>query len=248
LNSVEGVINAVLVLARLWNGRRAFGLRGTRGHSGLRPQQRVGRIAAGAPRGVTPTSGEDSYGDRRLVGTQFVDYSQPGFAVVYFDIGGGKRIAQSPPPPAQFFIRDGRVSARLEPNHLAQRAGGSLTVENQSTEVQIISCPARNLVKKLAPGEKTEIRRLRKGEMEVFLLGVPEHGGRIFVAPGPFAVVSSSGRFALQDLPPGRRRIAVWHPRFPPVSRWVELAAGEVTRIDLEVGVGVSEEVNNATD
>jgi hypothetical protein len=72
----------------------------------------------------------------------------------------------------------------------------------------------------------------------VFLLDVAGEQARVFAAPGPFRVVSSSGRYELRDLQPGRAHLRAWHPRFPPSSAWVDLAAGASQRVDFELRVG----------
>ena len=67
--------------------------------------------------------------------------------------------------------------------------------------------------------------------------GQGEAEARVFAAPGPFQVVSSAGRFALADLDPATARLHAWHPRFPPATDPVSLAAGTATRVDLELRV-----------
>jgi hypothetical protein len=199
--------------------------------------------------GLKPARGGGAYGDRRLAGSELVDYSQPGFAVVYRvmpDASSASGRAVRAPVP--LVIRDGQVAPRIEPSHAAQRVGGAIAIQNRSAAPRVVSCPAYGLVRELAPGEDLVLSDLRSGELALFLLDVPGQKARVFVAPGPFSVVTAGGRFALEDLSPGSQRLAVWHPRFPPVSRHVDLAAGVVTRVDLELGVGLSTDSNHAGD
>src|SRR5512138_1985343 len=95
---------------------------------------------------VAPAAGSHSYGDRELEGVAFVDYSKPGFAVVYADGAprAGDRVALA--------IRSGAAHAVLDPPHAALGAGGTIDVENASGEPHVVSCPAARLVKRLAPG------------------------------------------------------------------------------------------------
>ena len=58
-----------------------------------------------------------------------------------------------------------------------------------------------------------------------------------FVAPGLYAVVAKSGRFSLENVAPGHRTLHVWHPRFPPASRTLDLAPNSVARVDIQLGV-----------
>jgi hypothetical protein len=184
--------------------------------------------------GLTPgKAGSASYGDRRLRDVEFVDYSRPGFAVVY---------AEAPSPlggDLAFAIRDSRVGTRIEPAHGAVGAGGRVIVRNESPNAQVVSYPAADLVRKVAPGESLEIAVPRAGEQGLFLIGRPVEA-TVFAAPGPYTVVSASGRFAL-DLPPGPRRLRAWHPRFPTAAADVDLASGARVQVDFDLGLGHGE-------
>lgn len=183
--------------------------------------------------GVTPGGpGGASYGDRRLRDVEFVDYARPGFAVVY---------VQDKEPPGgllELSIRAFRAGTRLEPAHGAVGAGGRIVVRNASPDAHVFSYPAAGLVQRLQPGESAELRVARAGEQGLFVLDVPDPGATVFAAPGAFDVVSASGRFALRNLRPGHRELRVWHPRFPPAVRHVELAPNASLEVDLELGVG----------
>jgi len=192
------------------------------GYVRLVPREGVAAITSG---------GGHSYGDREIADAEFVDYSKPGFAVVYADgaapAAGRARVA----------IHAGVSAPGFEPPYAALGVGGSITVANESDAPHVVSCPGARLVRPLAPGESLEIRTDRPGEWEVFLLDAAGAEARVFAAPGPFEVVSSAGRFALADLAPGPTRIHAWHPRFPAAAVAVDLAAGQSTRVDLELRV-----------
>jgi hypothetical protein len=181
--------------------------------------------------GVTPGhEGAEAYGDRRLHEVRFVDYSRPGFAVVHGPgpAAGGR---------ATVVIRSGAREPRLDPPYAAIGAGGSILVENASAEPHVLSVPGAGRIQRLAPGEQLEIPTQQAGEQPLFLLDVPAARATVFVAPGPFAIVSAAGRFELQGLAPGSGLLKVWHPRFPPGEHAVEFPPGQVVRVDLELGV-----------
>jgi hypothetical protein len=160
-----------------------------------------------------------------------VDASNPGFAVVW---------VEAPPPrgsAAQVAIRDVVTGVRFEPVHAALAAGGTITIVNESSRPHLLSVPAAGLVRPLASGDSVPIANAAAGAWSLFLLDLPGAEARVFAAPGPFQVVSTSGRYALGDLAPGAARVHVWHPRFAPASRAVSLAADAPTRVDLELGV-----------
>ncbi len=182
--------------------------------------------------GVTPgRPGGGAYGDRRLRDVAFVDYAHPGFAVVYLD--GGR----SPGGRADVAIRDTRTRVVLSPEHAALGVGGVIVVRNDARDPHVVSCPAAQIVRRVAPGESVEIPASEAGERALFLLDAKSAEALVFVAPGPFAVTAEDGSFELHDLPPGTQRLRAWHPRFPPAARTVDLVSGELVLVDIELGV-----------
>ena len=182
--------------------------------------------------GVTPAKpGSASYGDRRMRDVELVDYTHPGFAVVF--------VEAEPVPTGQIeiAIRTSRFT-RFEPAIAAAGSGASLVIENASDEAHVLSYPAAGLIRRLKPGEKLELPIARAGEQGLFLLDEADAAATLFAAPGPFTVLSSTGSFELRGLAPGSYKVRAWHPRFPPASESVELAAGARVQIDIEIGVG----------
>lgn len=184
--------------------------------------------------GVTPTraGAASPYDQPGTRGVQLVDYSQPGFVVVYLEG------TPSPAGTATLRIRDGRMRPVLDPEHVAVGVGGTLRVENVSAAAHSISMPGAEVLRSLEPGEALEIGLPEAGERALFLLDVPEAEAGLFVAPGRFAVARPSGRWELRDVSPGRLQLSAWHPRFPSAVRPLELRSGGVVRVDLELGVG----------
>jgi hypothetical protein len=162
---------------------------------------------------------------------EFVDYSKPGFAVVYLDEGG------SPGGSAELAIRTTGVRTRLDPLHAAVGAGGKLVIRNASSAAHVLSAPGIGLLRRLEPGQQLEFEVAKAGEQSLFLLDVPRSGSTVFIAPGPFAVVSADGRFELSGVAPGDHQLHAWHPRFPPARASLQIAEGSVVRLDLEMGV-----------
>jgi hypothetical protein len=182
--------------------------------------------------GVTPVKpGASPYADRRMRDVEFVDYSKPGFAVVHLDSG------PSPRGSAALEIRTTGVRTRLDPPQVAVGAGGSVVVTNSAATAHVLSAPALGFLRRLEPGEHAEIALPNAGEQSLFLLDVPRSEATLFVSPGPFVVVSADGRFELSGLAPGHYAVMAWHPRFPPVRASLDLAADQVVRLDLEMGV-----------
>jgi hypothetical protein len=186
--------------------------------------------------GVTmPAANDPAYQDRAMRDARIMDYSRPGFAVVYLDGGAppGERVTAT--------IRANEFETRLEPRWLALAAGGVVAVSNASAEPHTVSCPDLALVARLAPGESLEIQAKTAGAHSVFLLDLPQVESGFFAAPGPYAVLTEDARFELRDLPPGHARLRAWHPRLPPTARAVDVIADRAERVDLELGVGRAE-------
>jgi hypothetical protein len=184
------------------------------------------------PKGVQPGRKSDGpYTDRRLRGVKLVDYQRPGFAVVYLE-GAAALKGQ-----VRLTIKSSRFSVRLEPGHAAVGLGGTVRIVNTSAKPRTVSCPSGGIIRKLWPGESVEIPANSPGPMRVLLLGAGDTEATIFITPGPYALVSDSGRWELRDLAPGRLKLRAWHPRFPPAEREIEVSPGAVLRADIEIGV-----------
>lgn len=182
-----------------------------------------------------PGAASTSYGDRRLSHVERVDYSRPGFVVVY--VAG-----RAPETGAEIDVVDGRIGAHLTPRHAALGAAGSVTVTNRGKAAHAISCPEAGIVRQLASGESLRFEAPGAGELNVHLLEAPDEHVRLFAAPGPYGVTDVTGRFSISGLAAGPTHVHAWHPRFPPVKRAIDLAPGQAHRIDLSMGTGLEGE------
>ena len=182
----------------------------------------------------TAAHGGGAYADRRVAGARRVDYDRPGFSVVYLDRAGSTKTTN-------LRLVEGLGGLRYEPPYAAARVGGSLRVSNETDFERALSAPAAGWLGVLAPGESADLAMPATGLLELFAPGAAEARASVFVVPGAFATVDLHGRYELVDVPPGHYRLAVWHPRFPPTARDVELRVGLVERVDLSLGVGLEE-------
>jgi len=187
--------------------------------------------------GVATGSGDAAYGDRRLAGVRLVDYSRPGFVVVYADAG------REPGGSTRLVLRDRATGPRFEPELAAVGAGGAIEVRNDTGAPQVVSAREHGRLETLAPGASAAFEAAAPGEAHFSLLSAANADARVFVAPGPWTVASESGRFELANLAPGRHRVVAWHPRLPATTHEIELAAGEMQRLDIEIGVDRPHEI-----
>lgn len=179
-----------------------------------------------------------SYGDRRLRDVARVDYSQPGFAVVFADAG---EVRSSAPALLRVEVAGGRPI--WAPEHAAIARGGEIRIENATAAAVSVSAPAAGFVATLAAGETRAFAPPGTGELTLHLLSARGATAQVWISPGPFAIAEPSGRYVLEGLAPGPVRIRAWHPRLPASApRTTALAAGAATRLDLEVGVDRQEE------
>jgi hypothetical protein len=175
--------------------------------------------------------GASSYGDRRLREVKRVDYSDPGFAVVY--------LARTTPQPADASVRivEGPAGIGFESQQGVVGVGSTLRIRNDAARALILSAPTLDVVFPLEAGEERMIPIARGGEHTLFLPGVSRDRATLFAAPGRFDRITSSGRYALTDVPPGAHELRVWHSRLPPRSQPITLAPDASLRLDLSVGV-----------
>lgn len=192
-----------------------------------------GRLRLVPRAGVEAHQSSSAYGDRRLRGVTLVDYDTVDFAVVYVEEG------PAPEDLVEIAVRETRLGPRFVPSRTAFGARGRILLRNETGVVRVVSQPAAARVVRLEPGGTAELEAPQPGSQQLHLLGSGDRTATIFAAPGPYDVVTRTGRFDIQGLAPGRITLAAWHPRFPKIRRPAEVAPGETLEIDVEMGVGL---------
>ena len=188
--------------------------------------------------GVHPGHAADGpYASIRFRDVKFVDYDHPGFAVVYLE---GR---PAPGGTARLAIRSSTLGPRFDPPAEAVGASGVLVLANETDHAHAVSCPSMSLLRRLDPGASTEIATPPAGGHACYLLDAPDTKARLFVSPGPFAVVSADGDWAIRDVDPGRATAVAWHPRFPSLARAIEVKPGGILHVDFDLRVDAPEQV-----
>ncbi len=182
------------------------------------------------------------YDDPRYRDAELLDYSKPGFSVVYVDSAPAPILAK------RVTIRTTRFGARLEPARLAIGAGSHVSIRNDTADAHVVSAPWLDLVRKLAPGASLSLEIAEAGPHALFLLGSDEAEVLVFAAPGRFVVPAPGGGWQMRGVDAGTAHVHAWHPRFAPVSRRVEVVAGRTSPVDLALGVGRSGEAADASE
>ncbi|HEX7288984.1 MAG TPA: plastocyanin/azurin family copper-binding protein [Candidatus Angelobacter sp.] len=74
------------------------------------------------------------------------------------------------------------------------------------------------------------------GEVRLHCNIHPQMSAYVLVLPQPYFVTASpEGKFQLKGLPPGRYKVTIWHERYKPVSRFLEIKAAENLPFNVEL-------------
>lgn len=76
----------------------------------------------------------------------------------------------------------------------------------------------------------------QSGIVQVFCHIHSDMSGIVLVLDNPyFAQPAFSGRYAIENVPPGEYTVVGWHERIKPVRRTVKVVAGETARVDFDI-------------
>jgi plastocyanin len=76
----------------------------------------------------------------------------------------------------------------------------------------------------------------RSGVVQVFCHIHSDMSAVILVLDNPyFAQPARTGRYVIEDVPPGEYTVVGWHERIKPVTRLVRVVAGETARLDFNI-------------
>jgi hypothetical protein len=171
--------------------------------------------------------------DAGLTGHVLINSEPADGAVVFLQPPPG---VSFPPSPVQRTIRQEKL--RFQPDFLAVPAGATIRFENHDDEIHNIHSRAadnRFDIGAHMPGTVKEVTLQHPGAVPIRCRTHETMRGLIVVTPSPyFAVTDTSGRFEIQNVPPGRYRIEAWHPQLTAEER----TAGAVS-LDLGKGIRV---------
>lgn len=181
--------------------------------------------------------------DRRTCGESFVDRTIVGGAnglgqvVVWLtDVRGGKPL----PLARRFTVTNERC--RIEPRVQAVVAGGTLNVRSGDPVVHRTRVLRQGTGEVVARYEHNDFGQVvpdddvlrTPGLLELRSDVHPWTRGFVAVFDHPyFAVTGATGRFALDDVPPGEYTLAAWHERLGRIEQRVTVAAGAPTAVTL---------------
>lgn len=161
--------------------------------------------------------------------------------VVYLD---GERDAPRPILPAASDSARvmSQVGERFEPHVLPVLQGARVDFPNHDALYHNVFSLSRARTFDLGrypKGTSKSVSFPRRGVVQVFCHIHADMSGLILVLPNAFfAAPDTSGRFRIDDVPPGEYTIVGWHERTRPVSHRVRVVAGQSTTINFQLPLG----------
>ena len=168
-----------------------------------------------------------------IAGTVRVPNGRASNAVVYLVSGRDYDVALQVEHP----VID-QVSLRFSPSVIVVLPGTAVEFRNSDPVFHNVFSPGRS-------GEKFDLGRYPRNDSRshtfradgahVILCHIhPEMVAYVVVAPTPyFAIVDGTGRFRIDDVPPGRYTIRVWHRRVRPFEEELVVRDGKHLHLNL---------------
>lgn len=146
--------------------------------------------------------------------------------------------AEAPPadaPPTATSIRRGR----FDPDPAIARVGSRVAWTNADSIYHgVFSLTPFGTIDLgvFGPGERRELALAAAGPVRVHCPIHVDEAGIVFAVPSPYFVrVARSGRYALQDVPPGRYWLRAWSDGWSATPRDVTLRPGESAHADVRL-------------
>ncbi len=170
-----------------------------------------------------------------------VDLALPGVSIA--DVGPVvvylerlDRAAEAPPElPEARIVQEG---ARFSPGFLVVSPGQPVDMPNADGiyhNVFSFSKPNDFDLGLYPAGQSRTVRFETPGLVKIYCSIHESMSAAILVAPGPHhAVVSTAGRFAIDDVPPGRYRLSVWCERLAGTSVEIEVTAERGAPVEVQ--------------
>lgn len=155
-----------------------------------------------------------------------------GPVVVYLERLDGE--AEAPTSTASLEQKD----ALFSPGFLVIARGQSIDMPNADAiyhNVFSFSKPNDFDLGLYPAGESRTVRFDHAGVVKIYCSIHESMSATLFVAPEPHhAKVSTSGRFTIENVPPGRYRLSVWCERLPGTFTEVVVEMGSDAKVDVE--------------
>jgi|SRR6185503_5203108 plastocyanin len=128
---------------------------------------------------------------------------------------------------------------RFTPHVLAVPTGSTISFPNDDPIYHNVFSLSRARTFDLGrypQGETKSLRFDRAGVVQVFCHIHADMSGYILVLPNRYFVTpDSSGRFVMDDIPPGQYVLVAWHERIKPIVTPVRVTSGQTTMLELSI-------------
>lgn len=155
-----------------------------------------------------------------------------GQAVIWL---AGRQSSPPPAKPAQISTADKQFS----PHMLVVPQGSTVTFDNHDPfNHNVFSLSEENPfdLGMYGRGQTRSVRFARAGIVRVYCNVHPQMSALVVVRDNPYyAQPSSDGSFSIPSVPPGRYTLHAWHERSSEMSREVEVPAGGIDSLELEL-------------
>jgi plastocyanin len=157
--------------------------------------------------------------------------------VLYLDTAAALR-ARAPASARDTMVQRG---ATFTPHVLPILAGTTVDFPNQDPIYHNVFSLSRTRefdLGRYPSGESKSQRFDRPGVVPVFCRIHSDMSAYVIVLDNPYFVApDSSGRFVIEDIPPGEYQFVIWHERIKPVSSTVRIAAGRTTQMAINIPI-----------
>ncbi len=172
------------------------------------------------------------------VATGTVVGRSPAASVVFLAVPVSE--VQVPPPAPGPTVRLAVQNGRVAPKISAAGIGSSLQITlldavfaDLSVYFGLSDLAFRH--KFVTPGDVSKTKLSRPGLMTIENENAPTERAYVYVTPTPhFAVVGSDGRYRLDGVPTGKRRVTAWDEAKGTQDRDVVVPAGGAVNVDFE--------------
>ena len=150
-------------------------------------------------------------------------------------------VEETPPARSEMLLRLGLQKGRVVPRVSAAPLGSALQItllDSVFSDLSVYFGLSEMALRRkfVTPGDVSRSRLSRPGLMTIENENSPTDRAYVYVTPSAvFAVSDSSGRYRLESVPAGKRRITAWNDKTGTQDREIVVTAGGTMTLDFEV-------------
>lgn len=177
------------------------------------------------------------YDSRKYKFVEKIDYSELQNFVVYVD----QPVTNAPAAPAKTVQVVTQRDAIFRPHVLPVMAGTTVEWPNKDDIFHNVFSMSESNPFDLGLYKDPEVKKVkfeRAGRVDVFCSIHSQMNCIVLVLPNPFfSAADKSGRFKIENVPPGTYKLKAWHERLPPEIKEVTVPKTGEVEVDFTLGV-----------